>query len=59
MTAVTVTERSYRWIDRLSKLLGVALIAVGLDAGGDTLAGIAFAAAGVACGLATIFVSKQ
>jgi hypothetical protein len=57
--SVTVTERSYRWIDRLSKLLGVALIAIGLDTGGDTLVGIAFAAGGVACGLATIFVSKQ
>ncbi|QPV63584.1 hypothetical protein I7X12_02825 [Halosimplex litoreum] len=59
MSAVTVSARSYRWIDRLSKLLGVALIAAGLDTGGHTPAGIAFAAAGVACGLATIFVSKQ
>ncbi|QLH77759.1 hypothetical protein HZS55_10795 [Halosimplex rubrum] len=59
MSAVTVTERSYRWIDRLSKLLGVALIAIGLDTGGDTAAGIALAATGVACGLATIFVAKQ
>jgi len=57
--SVTVTERSYRWIDRLSKLLGVALIAIGLDTGGDTAAGVALAAAGVACGLATIFVAKQ
>lgn len=31
--------RTYRWTDRLTKLLGVALVAVGLEVGGGSLAG--------------------
>jgi len=51
--------RRYRWADRATKLAGVGLIAVGLDAGGGTPAGVAFAALGVALGLATVLIEKQ
>ncbi|WP_123533318.1 hypothetical protein [Halosimplex salinum] len=57
--AVTMSARRYRWLDRLTKLAGVALIAAGLEVGGDTLPGVALAALGVALGLATVLISKQ
>ncbi|WP_135364012.1 hypothetical protein [Halosimplex halophilum] len=57
--AVALSARRYRWLDRVTKLAGVALVAAGLEVGGDTFAGIALAAAGVACGLATVLITKQ
>jgi len=54
-----LSPRRYRWADRATKLAGVGLIAVGLDAGGGTPAGVAFAALGVALGLATVLIEKQ
>jgi len=59
VSALTLPESSYRWVDRASKLAGVGLIAAGLAVGGDTAAGVVLAAVGVAVGLATIFISKQ
>lgn len=56
---VALSSRRYRWVDRLTKLTGVALIALGLETGGDTLAGIALAALGVAFGLATVLIDEQ
>ena len=38
MTETAVSDGTYRWIDRATKLGGVALIAAGLDVGGATLA---------------------
>jgi hypothetical protein len=55
---VTLSTRQYRWLDRTTKLAGVALIAAGLDVGGGTLAGIALAATGVACGLTTVLIDN-
>jgi hypothetical protein len=52
-----LSPRRYRWFDRASKLLGVALVGAGLDAGGGTTAGLVLAALGVVCGLATVVVS--
>lgn len=49
-----LTTRQYRWLDRATKLLGVGLVAVGLDVGGATVTGMALAVAGVACGLCTV-----
>jgi hypothetical protein len=43
----------------VTKLVGVALIALGLEVGGDTIAGIALAAAGVAFGLTTVFINTS
>jgi len=59
MTEIAISSRRYRWLDRASKLGGLALIAAGLDVGGTTLAGIALALAGTALGLLTVFVAKQ
>lgn len=55
----TPSARQYRWLDRASKLLGVALIATGLHLGGGTPAGLAVAAAGVAAGLLTVLIDNQ
>jgi hypothetical protein len=56
---VTLSPETYRWLDRLSKLAGIALSAAGLQTGGDTLAGVALAATGVAIGLSTVFIDHQ
>ncbi|WP_172824911.1 hypothetical protein [Halorientalis sp. IM1011] len=56
MTEIELSARRYRWLDRTSKLCGVALIATGLEVGGDTAAGLALAALGVMCGLATVVI---
>jgi hypothetical protein len=57
--APALSARRYRWVDRLTKLAGVALVAAGLDVGGGTLAGVALAAIGVAIGLATVFIPND
>lgn len=59
MTAVALDPRRYRWVDRFSKLVGVALIAGGIEAGGATLAGIALAVAGVGIGLLTTVIRRD
>lgn len=55
----TLPPRTYRWLDRATKLLGVALVAAGLELGGDTAAGLALAALGVASGLVTVVVDSR
>ena len=40
---------SYRRLDQGLKLLGVGLVAVGLEIGGGSTLGLAFGVAGVAC----------
>lgn len=57
--AVTLTARQYRWLDRVTKLLGIGLIAAGLEVGGDTLTGIVLATVGVAFGLTTVIIDTQ
>jgi hypothetical protein len=57
--ALALSARRYRWVDRISKLAGVALVAAGLDVGGSTPAGVALAALGVALGLATVFIAND
>jgi len=47
---------TYRRADRLTKLGGVALVALGLEAGGDTVAGVALGLAGAALAVSTVFV---
>ncbi|WP_121823025.1 hypothetical protein [Halostella salina] len=56
---VALSARQYRWVDRITKLLGVGLIAAGLEAGGSTPTGIALAALGVACGLTTVIIDNE
>lgn len=53
-----LSGRQYRWLDRASKLVGVALIAAGLEVGGSTLPGIALALLGVVCGLTTVLIDN-
>jgi hypothetical protein len=31
----TLTGRQYRWVDRITKLAGLGLVALGLEAGGQ------------------------
>jgi hypothetical protein len=57
--SLALSPAQYRWLDRVSKLAGVALIAAGLDAGGDTALGIGLAALGVACGLLTVVFDNE
>lgn len=52
-----LTGRQYRWLDRVTKLFGVGLIAGGLEAGGGTLTGIILALAGVLIGLSTVVIT--
>jgi|AntRauTorcE11898_2_1112593.scaffolds.fasta_scaffold02604_3 hypothetical protein len=56
---LALSARRYRWVDRITKLAGVALVAAGLEVGGGSLAGIALAALGVALGLATVFIAND
>ena len=54
-----LSPRRYRWVDRATKLAGVGLVGAGLNAGGSTPTGVAFALLGVALGLATVLFDKQ
>lgn len=54
-----LSARTYRHLDRATKLLGLALVALGLEAGGDTLAGITLGAVGAAIALTTVFVRRR
>jgi hypothetical protein len=55
----TLTARQYRLLDTTTKLVGLALVAAGLDAGGATPAGFALAVAGALCATATVFISHE
>lgn len=60
MTPVaTLPARRYRWLDRVTKLVGVGLIAGGLEVGGSTAPGVALAAAGVCIGLITVLLRSE
>ena len=52
-----LTGRQYRWLDRVTKLLGVGLIAGGLEAGGSTLTGMVLAICGVLIGISTVVIT--
>lgn len=54
---VSLAPRTYRLVDRATKLGGVVLVAAGLEAGGGTLTGLTLGAAGTALALTTVFVS--
>ncbi|MFW6435330.1 MAG: hypothetical protein ACOCY1_03020 [Halovenus sp.] len=55
---ISLSPGQYRWLDRVTKLLGVALIAAGLEVGGETTAGIVLAVLGVAIGLLTVLIDS-
>jgi hypothetical protein len=52
-----LTGRQYRWLDRVTKLLGVSLIAGGLEAGGSTPIGMVLAICGVLIGISTVVIT--
>ncbi|MFP4591441.1 MAG: hypothetical protein ACLFM8_08285 [Halobacteriales archaeon] len=54
----SLSPRRYRWLDRSTKLLGVALIAAGLHVGGATPLGLALAVVGAGLGLLTITIDR-
>lgn len=57
-TGLALSPRVYRWVDRLTKLGGVAFVAAGLDAGGATVTGVTLGALGAALALSTVFVTR-
>ncbi|SEP05336.1 hypothetical protein SAMN04487948_11228 [Halogranum amylolyticum] len=57
--SVTLSATRYRRLDRLTKLLGVAFVAIGLETGGQTAVGIAFGALGVALAVLTVFIECE
>ncbi|KAA9406901.1 MULTISPECIES: hypothetical protein [Haloarcula] len=60
MTAsIKLTERQYRLLDTTSKLVGLVLVAAGLEVGGSTPTGIALAIVGAACATATVFITNE
>ncbi|WP_380680436.1 hypothetical protein [Salinigranum sp. GCM10025319] len=55
----TLSARWYRHVDRASKLLGVALVAAGLDAGGATVEGVLLGVVGTAVAVSTVFIRRE
>ncbi|MFQ3294239.1 MAG: hypothetical protein ACI9PP_000179 [Halobacteriales archaeon] len=58
MTGYRLPDPTYRRLDRASKLAGIALLALALEAG-LTVTGLGLAAAGIGLGLITIFIDTQ
>ena len=58
MTRVRLPARTYRRVDRATKLAGVACVAIALEAGASP-AGLALAAAGIGLALLTVFIDRQ
>lgn len=56
---VRLSSRAYRWLDRATKLAGVALVAGGLEVGGSTTAGLALAITGAVLATITIFIDNS
>ncbi|MFB6354228.1 MAG: hypothetical protein ABEJ92_09095 [Halobacteriales archaeon] len=59
MTRPALADPYYRWVDRLTKLAGVALVAGGLEAGGATPTGLALGIGGAAIAVSTVFIHHQ
>ncbi|MEF8843320.1 MAG: hypothetical protein V5A62_17125 [Haloarculaceae archaeon] len=59
MTALTLSARTYRHVDVATKLLGVGLLALGLELGGSSPTGIALGVAGAAFALTTVFLGRE
>lgn len=59
MTAPGRSGRRYRLLDGATKLVGVGLLALALETGIDSTAGIALAIAGAALGVSTVFITTN
>lgn len=55
--AARLSGRQYRWLDRVTKLLGIGLIAGGLEVGSATPIGAILAVAGVLIGISTVVIT--
>jgi len=58
MTGYRLPDRTYRRVDRATKLAGVGLLVLALEAG-PTATGIGLAAAGIGLGLITVFIDTD
>lgn len=56
---VSLSEQQYRLLDTVSKLLGLGLVAVGLEVGGSTPTGFALAVAGALSATLTVFLTHE
>ena len=54
-----LTARQYRLLDTTTKLVGLGLVAAGVDASGATPTDFALAVAGALCATATVFISHE
>jgi len=59
MTEVRLSRRTYRRVDTASKLLGLAVVAAGLEVGPTTVAGGLLVVLGIAFGTATVFIQTN
>jgi hypothetical protein len=59
MTELAFTARTYSRMDTASKLLGLALIAAGLEVGLASAGGMALAGIGVVSGTITVFIQTN
>jgi hypothetical protein len=56
---LSLSGRQYRRLDVLSKLVGLAAIALALDVGIASAPGLALAVTGLLVGVSTVFVTKS
>ncbi|WP_433630161.1 hypothetical protein [Halomicrococcus sp. NG-SE-24] len=56
---VTVASRTYRLLDYATKIVGLALVAAGLEVGGATTTGLLLGLSGTTLGLTTVFIEKR
>ncbi|WP_353635440.1 hypothetical protein ABSL23_16455 (plasmid) [Halobacterium sp. NMX12-1] len=59
MSSRELPATQYRRLDRVSKLVGLALVAGGLAVGGDTAVGLALAMIGAVIGVLTVFIEQS
>jgi len=59
MTEIALSPRTYSRLDTASKLLGLALIAAGLEVGPTSTSGATLALVGIAIGTITVFITTN
>jgi hypothetical protein len=59
MTEITLAAGTYRRLDTASKLLGLAVVAAGLEVGPTTAAGGVLLTLGIVFGTATVFIQTN
>jgi hypothetical protein len=59
MTDWSLPPAAYRRVDTASKLLGLGLVAAGLEVGGGSATGLLLAAVGTVCATITVFINNE